>query len=150
MKQTTCAIVMINKNGDIFGCHGTSNPIENGYDFPKGCYDNEDGNHLTTALRELYEETGHVLSENEIKSLIDGGIHRHNAKKDIHLFILQTESFPSLDKLKCTTYFEARNGEMKPEINGYKIIKKEEREKFFYRVLQDKFELIDKLNEKKQ
>lgn len=46
MKTVTCAMVLINKDGDILGCHGTEKPIENGYDLPKGCRDDADKDDL--------------------------------------------------------------------------------------------------------
>ena len=128
MKTVTCAMVMINGDGDILGCHGTEKPIENGYDFPKGCRDADDENDLATAIRELQEETGIILLDKE--RVVDAGIHPHNAKKNIHLFIYKVKEFHDLTV---------------PEMDGYKIIKKSEREKYFYHVLQDKFKIIDKI-----
>ena len=145
MKNVTCAIVIVNKDGDILGCHGTNKPIANGYDFPKGCRDASDENDLETALRELREEAGHVLTDEEKSKVIDGGIHSHNAKKNIHLFIHKVDKFPDLTKLKCTSYFTNERGREIPEIDGYKIIKKDEREKYFYNVLQNKFCIIDQI-----
>lgn len=148
MKITTCALVLINKYGDILGCHGYGKPQENGYDFPKGCRDETDEDDLATAVRELKEETGIILLDKE--KVIDAGIHNHNAKKNIHIFIYRVKSFMNffdLSTLNCTTYFEDRNGKEVPEMDGYKIISKEDRAKYFYNVLQNKFELIDKINE---
>ena len=145
MKNVTCAIVIANKDGDILGCHGTNKPFENGYDFPKGCRDDSDANDLETALRELREEAGHVLTDEEKSQVIDGGIHHHNAKKNIHLFIHIVDKFPDLSQLKCTSYFTNERGREIPEVDGYKIIRKDEREKYFYHVLQDKFCIIDQI-----
>lgn len=149
MKTVTCAMVLINKDGDILGCHGTEKPIENGYDLPKGCRDDADKDDLATAIRELQEETGIILLDKE--NVIDAGVHKHNAKKNIHIFIYRVKSFMNLfdlSKLNCTTYFEDKHGKTVPEMDGYRIISKGERSKYFYHVLQDKFELIDKINEK--
>lgn len=147
MKNVTCAIVIINKDGDILGCHGTHKPKENGYDFPKGCRDESDENDLATALRELREEAGYTIPEKEKSRIIDGGVHSHNIKKNIHLFIYKVTKFPDLSKLKCTSYFKDRNGKDTPEVDEYKIIRKSDRQKYFYHVLQDKFPIIDKINE---
>ena len=144
MKTVTCALVMINKYGDILGCHAYGKRTENGYDFPKGCYDKEDDDHLTTALRELREEAGIILSKSE--PIIDAGIHNHNSRKNIHIFIYQVKHFPDIEKLNCTSYFTDRHGREVPEMDGYKIISKKDRGKYFYHGLQNKFELIDKLN----
>lgn len=139
-KLMTCAVVIINKNGDILGCHGTGKPNGEGYDFPKGCADLGESD-LQAALRELKEETGIIMSNEE---LIDCGVYKHNKEKNIHIFMCQTETFPLIEKLKCSTYFTF-NGKEFPEVNGYEIIPKKERHKF-NRVLQNKFEIIDKYN----
>jgi len=142
-KMTTCAIVLINSQGDILGCHGYGKPKNYGYDFPKGCADVGESD-VEAALRELNEETG-IIAFNE--ELIDCGIYSHNKEKDIHIFIIKTECFPDVNKLKCSTYFEL-NGEQFPEIDDYRIISKEER-KMFNKVLHNKFEIIDKYNDTK-
>lgn len=143
MKITTNAIVIINEAGDILGCHGYKKPQNEGYDFPKGC--NEPGEtDINAAIRELKEEAGIILSYPE--KLIDCGVHKHNSTKDIHIFLYQTENFPDLSKLICTSFFEDSGGNICPEVDGYKIIKKEDRSKYFYKVLQNKFDLIDEKN----
>ena len=144
--ETTCALVIINKDGDILGCHGTGKPTTNGYDFPKGCYEQSDKYHLMTAVRELKEETGMTLELEDVMKIIDCGTYHHSKNKDIHIFILQVTRMPNISGLKCTSYFKTESGNMYPEVNGYKIIKKEERSKYFYRVLQNKFEIIDQFN----
>jgi len=150
MKITTCALVIINKDGDILACHGYGKPKENGYDFPKGCYDeNTDKDHLSTALRELKEETGIILNPcNDNISIIDAGIHPHTKHKDIHIFIYKTDTFPDINALKCTSFFIDKHGNQKPEMDYFSIIHKQDRNKYFYHVLQNKFQLIDNLNEK--
>lgn len=143
MKQTTCAIVLIDKDGSILGCHSYGQKENKGYDFPKGCKE-ENETDLEAACRELYEETNIKLTKEDIKDLIDLGLHKHNKEKNIHIFMLRVEEFPSLDLLKCNSYFE-RHGKEYPEVDGYKIITKDERG-IFNDVLQNKFELIDKNN----
>lgn len=140
-KMMTCAVVIINKAGDILGCHGTQKPKDSGFDFPKGCADVGETD-LQAALMELKEETGIIMSNEE---LIDCGVYKHNKKKNIHIFMCQTETFPLIECLKCSTYFEWE-GKQLPEVNGYEIIPKNERYKF-NNVLQNKFEIIDKINQ---
>ena len=141
MKTTTNAVVIINKAGDILGCHGYKRPELGGYDFPKG--EVEEGEiHKAAAIRELREETDIYL--NDSYRLIDAGIHTHNNEKDIHIFIYRTTYFPPLEQLKCSTYFE-RYGKQFPEVDGYKIISKSERY-MFNKVLQNKFDIIDSFN----
>jgi len=144
MKIISCALVIIDKYRNILGCHGTGKPNENGYDFPKGCAE-EGENHLDAALRELMEETGIILSKSE--PIIDAGIHYHNKRKDIHIFIYRIKQFPDVKTLNCTSYFIDRNGKETLEMDSFKIISKNERKELFYHGLQNKFELIDKINE---
>lgn len=150
MKTTTCAMVLIDKDGNILACHGTGKPADTGYDFPKGCVD-EDETHFEAACREMKEETGLTLESLYKNNLIavaqqlDGGIHKHNNHKDIHLFLCPLKEFPKIESLECTSFFTAPNGKEFPEMNGYKIISKEERN-LFNKVLWDKFPIIDKIN----
>lgn len=145
MKQTTCAVVLIDKNGSILGCHSYGQKENQGYDFPKGIKE-ENETDLEAAVRELYEETNIKLSQDDIEDLIDLGLHKHNKEKNIHIFLLKVDFqlVLFLENLKCNSYFE-RRGEKYPEVDGYKIISKEERY-MFNNVLQDKFELIDQNN----
>ena len=139
----TCAMVIINSNGDILGVHATGKAPNYGYDFPKGlAEDNEDDK--SAALRELMEETGIVISNQDDPNIIDCGIYPHNKNKLIHIFLYRTDEFPDVDMLKCDSYFEA-DGKMLPEVDGFEIIPKEDRDKF-NKVLQNKFQIIDRMN----
>lgn len=144
MKQTTCAVVLIDKEGSILGCHSYGKKENTGYDFPKGCKE-EGEKDIDAACRELYEETNIRLTNKDKKDLIDLGIYKHNKEKNIHIFLLKVEGFPKLDLLKCNSFFE-RHGKEFPEVDGWKVIKKDERNQF-NDVLQNKFEIIDKKNE---
>ena len=143
MKTTTNAIVIINKAGDILGCHGYKKPQIGGYDFPKGQNEPAESD-KDAAIRELREEAGLELEFPE--TLIDCGIHKHNSEKDIHIFLYQVSEFPDLSTLKCNSFFTDSGGYSCPEIDGYMIISKEDRTKYFYKVLHNKFDLIDYYN----
>lgn len=145
-KKTTAAIVMIDPDGNILACHAYGRKENEGYDFPKGCVD-EGEDDLQAAIRELREETDIHLLDYDRARIIDCGVYPHNKEKNIHIFLYKTTYFPDLSQLKCTSYFEV-NGKRFPEMDGYKIISKEERW-MFNKVLQNKFELIDKINNKK-
>lgn len=140
-KKITAAIVIIDHEGNILGCHGTGKPTGAGYDFPKGCVEEGEAD-IAAAVRELREETDIYLDDSY--RLIDAGVHQHNKEKNIHIFIYKTNHFPDLNQLKCTTFFEAY-GKQFPEVDSYKIISKSERG-MFNKVLQNKFEIIDSFN----
>lgn len=142
-KLVTCAVVIINADGDILGVHPNGNKKGQDYDFPKGCAE-ENELDITAAVRELQEETDLYILKDEFYKLIDLGIHPHNKKKNIHLFMYKVNTFPVLEQLKCTSLCE-KWGTMVPEVNEYAIIKKNERNKFM-NTLQDKFEIIDSFN----
>lgn len=145
MKQkVTAAIVIIDRDGNILAGHATGKPDYTGYDFPKGCVD-EGETDIAAAIRELREETGLVVSESD---LIDAGVHPHNKEKDIHLFIHKVNVLPDPSSLVCTSYFETPSGKRLPEMNSFKIISKSERG-LFNKVLQNKFDIIDSYNERK-
>lgn len=138
-KMITAAVVIIDDDGYILGCHATGRPVNWGYDFPKGCVE-EGETDLEGALRELQEETGLRIAAGE-GQIIDAGIHHHNKEKNIHIFIYKVKEMPDINTLKCESYFE-RKGKEVPEVDGYKIISRKERW-VFNGVLQDKFDLID-------
>ena len=145
MKQkVTAAVVIIDRDGNILAGHATGKPENTGYDFPKGCVEPGE-EHIAAAIRELREETGLNVVESD---LIDAGIYPHNKEKDIHIFIYRTNILPDPSSLVCTSYFETPSGKRLPEMNTFKIISKPERG-LFNKVLQNKFDIIDSYNERK-
>ena len=139
-KRITAAVVIINKDGDILGCHGTGKPRESGFDFPKGLVE-ENETDIQGALRELREETGLVLSESD---LLDCGVHKHNKEKDIHIFLHRTDDMPLIWSLECNSFFSIGEKQF-PEVDFFEIIGKGNRDKF-NKVLWNKFEIIDSFN----
>ena len=139
-KKITAAVVIINSDGDILGCHTTGKPQDGGYDFPKGCVEDNESD-VEGAIRECFEETGIKVNK---ENLLDCGIHPHNKEKNIHIFLYKTETIP-LFGLACTSYFENKVGKITPEVDGYLIVPKERR-CVFNKVLWNKFEIIDFFN----
>lgn len=138
-------MVLIDKDGSILGCHGTGKPKDSGYDFPKGCVDDGE-THFEAALRELHEETNLTLDKLVDNGFIasdhitDLGVYRHNSTKNIHIYVCPVKNIP-FDELSCNSFFE-RNGKQYPEVDGYRMIGKDERF-MFNKVLWDKFCVID-------
>lgn len=139
--KVTAAVVIINRDGDILGCHGTGKPKDSGFDFPKGLVEPGETD-VQAAIRELLEETGQYAIEDD---LIDCGVHPHNKEKDIHIFVWH-QRYITPWACKCTSFFEL-NGKQYPEIDRFEIITKKNRN-MFNRVLQNKFGIIDDCNEK--
>lgn len=144
-RPVTCAMVIVDRNGSILACHATGRPSEFGYDFPKGVREPGETD-FDAAKRELDEETGilfkDLLSDHMCwDKAVDLGVHRHNRYKDIHLFVCPVRDFPDISGLKCRSCFE-RDGYEIPEMDGYRVIGRDERG-MFNRVLQDRFADID-------
>ena len=142
MKKVTTAIVIINPDGDILGCHGTNKPRNSGFDFPKGLVE-PDETDIEAAIRELREETSLVLDDDQ---LIDCGVHPHNKEKNIHIFLHKTDVIPDPKNLGCQSFFTVNDKEY-PECDFFEIIPRSERSKF-NKVLQNKFDIIDEYNKK--
>lgn len=142
-KRVTAAVVIIDPEGNILGCHATGRKENEGYDFPKGMVE-EGEDDLSAAVRELSEETGIFLGKDKAK-LIDLGVFPHNKEKDIHIFLFRVRIFPPMELLKCESYFE-QNGRKLPEVDGFRIISRENRH-MFNKVLHNKFNIIDRYNE---
>ena len=137
--RITCGIIIMDKYKNILGGHGTN---KQGFDLLKGCCD-ENESDLECALRELREESGIILNN---ENIIDIGIKKYVKGKDIHLFLYKIgNNVIDLKSLNCTSYFETKSGKMLPEINYYRMIKKDERH-LFYRSLQNVFKEIPELN----
>lgn len=141
MKHITAAVVIIDMDGNILGCHGTFKPKTCGFDFPKGIVEAGETD-KEGAIRELFEETGIRLPEDS--ELIDLGVHKHNSEKDIHIFMYPVDVMPDVSKLRCASYFYVKNTTY-PEVDFFEIIPGSERKKF-NKVLWNKFEMIDSAN----
>ena len=142
-KRITCGIIIADKNNNILAGHPTGKKYDKEcYDILKGCCDKGE-NDLECAIRELYEESGYIIKDKE--NIIDLGTVNYKRDKDIHLFLYRTDSMPNLKSLKCISYFETDDGKSLPEMNGYKVIGKEERS-LFYKGLQRILKNIKEIN----
>jgi putative (di)nucleoside polyphosphate hydrolase len=103
----------------------------NGYDIPKGRQE-EGETYIQTAIRELKEEFGIVEPKFRFEEL---GMFEYIKSKDLYLFKLPyTDLYKdiAMSILRCTSYFD-KDGKQVPEINGYKIVKISEIEKYCYK-----------------
>lgn len=101
MKEITCAVLIpevINGENNLLMAHSTGNTF---WDVPKGCGEIGESA-IETAIRELFEETGFVVSANELK---DMGVFSYNSKKDMHVFVyIGSNKFKAEDGV-CTSFF---------------------------------------------
>lgn len=106
------------KNGYPTGwllCHPTNGG--NRWDFPKGKADaGED--HLTAAKRELLEESGLELVEDD--GVIDLGQHSYDNKKDLHLFYMEVADI-NTSVMHCESIVENPKGPNFPEMDGFAV-----------------------------
>lgn len=142
-KRITCGIIIADKDNNILAGHPTGKPYDKEcYDILKGCCDKGEED-LDCAIRELYEESGYVIEDKD--SIVDLGVIDYQKNKDIHLFLYRINLMPKLENLKCGSYFETEDGKSLPEMNGYKVIGKEERN-LFYKGLQRILKNIKEIN----
>lgn len=137
----TCGIILIDEKGSILAGHPSGRGYDKEcYDLLKGCADvgEED---IDTAIREMREESSIDLSQYK-NEIVDLGIHKYIKGKDIHLFLLKANLNIDISKLRCSTYFTNKFGKNIPEMNGYKIIHKNERY-YFTRSMQHVLKEID-------
>ena len=117
MEELSCGFIIVNKKNpeQILACqpHGRRANTFGNYDIPKGHL--EDGETtLETAIRELREETGLIITNEEI---YDCGLFQYLKTKDLYVYLM----FADIDihELHCDSKFES-HGKMVNEIVGYK------------------------------
>lgn len=122
MKKISAGVVVT--DGDVvLGCKSYQ------WDLPKG--EIEKGEKpIDAAIREAKEETGLILRQDQLTKL---GFFEYTKYKDLWLFLYKPEILPDTDKMKCTTYFENKNGKKVLEVTDFKYIPLSVIEGFFYR-----------------
>lgn len=128
-KELSCGVIIQNSKNEILGCHSNGKRwVRSTWDLPKGHLD-EGETPKECAIRECKEETSWDISE--FKDLMqDLGVFEYTLYKDLHLFYLPTE-IPDIKLLKCQSFFKSDDGNERPEVNGFGLIKSTELNYFF-------------------
>lgn len=113
MKTLSCGIILMNKHCEILMFHATN---QSHWDIPKGTKISGE-TEIQAAIRELMEETGIKISEND---LTDISYHEYNQYKDIWLFIGKMPKI-SLSSLKCSSKY-ILDGKEIPEADDYAMV----------------------------
>jgi 8-oxo-dGTP pyrophosphatase MutT (NUDIX family) len=101
-KRISCGVIVTDGSRVLLG-HAARSPR---WDIPKGLA--EPGESLAAAaVRELAEETGLVVQEDELRPL---GVHAYLRDKDLALFVWVRAQIPELDTLKCRSTFALPGG----------------------------------------
>ena len=122
MKKVSSGIVKT-KRKIVLGCKSYK------WDLPKGEIE-KDEKPIDAAVREAKEETGLQIDKNDLTEL---GFFDYTKHKDLWLYLYVPKKLPDTSKMKCTTYFEDRNGNEILEVSDYKYINFKYLERFFYR-----------------
>jgi putative (di)nucleoside polyphosphate hydrolase len=110
---TTCG-VLITDGINYLICH----PINSRWwDIPKGQQDPGE-THAETAVRELQEETGLVITIDQLEDL---GIHDYRPKKRLALFRIRMDVIPDPTTMVCKSKFKSGMNYI-PEMDAYKIV----------------------------
>lgn len=127
MKVISCGVIIIDKSTrKILACHPSLKSYRPGnWDICKGHVESGE-DHITTALRELHEESGIVLKPED---LYDCGLFLYTKYKDLHIYVAEYDVF--LPELKCSTYFSFE-GRQPLEVDDYRLINDTDTNMYYY------------------
>lgn len=110
IKTLSCGIILVNKKSEILLIHATS---QWHWDIPKGTKLPGE-TEIQTAIRELKEETGIILTP---EALEDISYHEYNSHKDLWLFIGKMPDI-NMDSLICSSKYML-HGQLIPEADKF-------------------------------
>ncbi|HEY2619104.1 MAG TPA: NUDIX hydrolase [Acetobacteraceae bacterium] len=110
-KRLSCGVIVTDGKRVLLG-HATRSPR---WDIPKGLAE-PDESHAAAAVRELAEETGLVVAEDELRTL---GVHAYLRDKDLALFVWMPAMMPAPDTLMCRSAFVLPDGSVVPEFDRF-------------------------------
>lgn len=114
-KVVTCGVLIQYKDKFLI-CHATMSPW---WSIPKGIK-NKNESLAAAAIRELREETGIELNENQLEF---AGVFPYTDKKDLALFKYNLNHPIDIKSLKCTSYFfHAKTKKQLPETDSFKFV----------------------------
>ena len=113
-RNLSCAVLLLNERAQLLLCHVTG---RRWWDVPKGLQEPGE-TPRQTALRELAEETGLVLTAHE---LLDLGRIAYRPDKDLQLFAAcRASDALDLSRCRCSSHFEdPRTGRPFPEVDAF-------------------------------
>ena len=121
--KMSCGLLIFGKNEEgavLLVCHVTnSNPSR--WDIPKGVQETGE-EPMDCVMREVEEETGLVITE---EAVLDLGIFDYLPNKQLHLFLYDAITLPSVSVMSCSSMFEMWGKEY-PEVDRYKYVKFDE------------------------
>jgi 8-oxo-dGTP pyrophosphatase MutT (NUDIX family) len=109
-KVTSCGVIVTDGERLLLG-HATNSPR---WDLPKGIAEPGES-FAAAAVRELFEETGLVAAEGELRPL---GVLPYRRGKDLALFLWRRAALPDPKALACASCF-AWHGRMVPEFDRF-------------------------------
>jgi 8-oxo-dGTP pyrophosphatase MutT (NUDIX family) len=110
-KLISCGVIVTDGTLILLG-HATRSPR---WDIPKGLA--ESGESLASAaVRELAEETGLAVGENELRPL---GVRAYLRDKALALFVWTPAQMPVASTLQCRSTFVAQDGTVLPEFDRF-------------------------------
>jgi len=104
----------LNRRRELFVCYATGTPR---WDLPKGIREQHESP-VDAAVRETWEETGLLLSPNQLQDL---GDFAYLPGKRLHLFVLRVDNDAfDLNSCRCrSTFAHPKSGHAIPEVDGY-------------------------------